>query len=456
MKISVTDPDNPTVTTTRDAESVVVLNCGEEGVDIGDSEEDATAFWVVLPPKTFSNGFSVSILTSDDREIVKSTKKSVTVERNVILPMKAFEISVLPEVVPDYQWYVDASGDEYLIGNAEELVALAKLSRGDADALAATGEEAAVTFGGKLVSLTGDIDLAVCCGEASATSWEPIENFMGTLDGNGYTISNLYCNKNGRMGLFDSIEDAKITDLAVEGKIGRSFQGDEPSSVRVGGFVASARNSTFENCVSGVSVETAGISSTCPIALTVGGVCGDAYSCAFIACRSFASINDRQGEWEYTYFLGGVVGYAKSCMVVACMNLGDEVVQANSQAYSYVGGVVGYMQYGDATRIYSCYSSANVAGRQPGQILGAYGTYVGKPNIVASYYSGPSYKGVGSKFYGGNEYSYDYGTSKCTDAAAAVDEMNAGIDQWNESFTDWPCNYEFTLDSDGQLMLVFR
>ncbi len=57
----------------------------------------------------------------------------------------------------------------------------------------------------------------------------------------------------------------------------------------------------------------------------------------FIACRSLANLDDYQGEKEYGH---------------------------------YIGGIVGYIMAGDNTMIRSCYSSAAVEGRQPGQILG--------------------------------------------------------------------------------------
>lgn len=453
-KINVSDPNNPKISTTSDAEKVIVLDCGENGVEIGDSVDEATSFWIVVPPKTFTEGFTISILTSDDKEIIKSTKKSITVERNTIIPMKAFEISFLPEVVPDYQWYIDADGDEYHVSNAKEFVALAKLSRGDADALTLTGEGSPVTFEGKLISLTSDIDLSVCCSEASATSWEPIENFMGTLDGNNHIISNLFCNTNANMGLFNNLTDAQISNLHVEGTIRRVCQGNE-SNPCIGGISARATNTIFENCISNVQIETSSDRETCPIAMPVGGICGDATSCVFLACQSSSTITDKQGEREFRHYLGGIVGYAHTCKVIACVKLMGDVIQ-QSTAYCYVGGIVGYIAYGDSSMIRSCYSAVKVAGRQPGQILGAYGTSIGTPNIQSCYYSGPSFKGVGSQFYGGSEYSYDYGTGKSIDIVSEISDMNTTIDQWNQNYPEYYCNYVYALDSNNQPELSHR
>ena len=67
--------------------TALTLDCGE-GVILGD---EATAFYIALPPQTFENGFSVEITCADDSKMVKSTDNALTIERNHIQPMKAFE-----------------------------------------------------------------------------------------------------------------------------------------------------------------------------------------------------------------------------------------------------------------------------------------------------------------------------------------------------------------------------
>lgn len=450
-KINISETNEPSVSLTRDAESVIVLDCGESGVEVGNSVNSPTSFWIVVPPKTFTKGFNVTILTMDGAEIKKSTTNNVTIERNIVTPMKAFEIFAKPNAVPDYQWYINATGDEYYINRAEELLALSKLSNGDAYALSVVGEDAPVTFEGKTVNLTSDLDLRVCCSEQTTTSWEPINGFMGTMEGNGHSISNLYCNLNNNMGLFNRLTNAKICDLRVDGKIYRTFLTDDKGQFQIGGFAAYAYASIFENCTSNVIIETSGTSETCPISLSSGGICGTSSSSSFIACRSFAYLDDYQGEREYGHYIGGIIGYAINCNVIACINHSEKVIQSLSSAYCYVGGIVGYIMAGDGTMIRSCYSSTKVEGRQPGQILGAIGTSTGTPNIQSCYYSGPSYKGIGSKFYGGYEYSYDYGTQRSTDLLTEVTEMNLTISKWNTEHPEAMCNYMYIIGEDNKL-----
>lgn len=72
----------------------VTLDCGE-GVALS---SEATAFYIALPPQTFADGFSVVIENSDGRTMTQSTDKALTIQRNCIQPMKAFEFDVpVPE-----------------------------------------------------------------------------------------------------------------------------------------------------------------------------------------------------------------------------------------------------------------------------------------------------------------------------------------------------------------------
>ena len=65
----------------------VALNCGE-GVTLG---AEPTAFYIALPPQEFSKGLTIEIEDTEGYVMEQSTDKVVTVERNHILPMAAFE-----------------------------------------------------------------------------------------------------------------------------------------------------------------------------------------------------------------------------------------------------------------------------------------------------------------------------------------------------------------------------
>ena len=94
----------PTTTMIDGATSSITLNCGE-GVQIGSTIESATDFWMAVPTTKFANGLSITIEDTDGGTFVKSTSCVVDIERNVIKPMKAFEV-VKEETIPNNQiWY---------------------------------------------------------------------------------------------------------------------------------------------------------------------------------------------------------------------------------------------------------------------------------------------------------------------------------------------------------------
>ena len=93
----------PTIRMAEDATETITLDC-DEGVKIGTTAETATAFWIAVPPTTFDEGFEVTITDINGVTFTKSTSRKISIERNVIKPMEAFEA----EVIPYLTFYADA------------------------------------------------------------------------------------------------------------------------------------------------------------------------------------------------------------------------------------------------------------------------------------------------------------------------------------------------------------
>ena len=88
--------------------TTVTLNCG--GVDIG---AEPTNFHIALPPQIFAKGFTVEIVSLDGRGMTKSTDKVVSINRNEILPMEPFELSLgdaLVKPADNEIWYTSTDG----------------------------------------------------------------------------------------------------------------------------------------------------------------------------------------------------------------------------------------------------------------------------------------------------------------------------------------------------------
>ena len=91
----------------------VTLNCvdgtspTEKGVALG---AEATAFYIALPPQTFTKGITVEITDTTNFTMTQSTDKEVVIERNHIKPMTAFKFvnpntPTIPTPTNNEIWY---------------------------------------------------------------------------------------------------------------------------------------------------------------------------------------------------------------------------------------------------------------------------------------------------------------------------------------------------------------
>lgn len=74
----------PTTEMDETATSTVTLDCCD-GVTIGSTAETSTPFWIVLPPTSFTEGFTLTITDAADRVFTKTFNSSIEIERNKYL-----------------------------------------------------------------------------------------------------------------------------------------------------------------------------------------------------------------------------------------------------------------------------------------------------------------------------------------------------------------------------------
>lgn len=88
----------PTLTFGDMAYESLTLDCSANGgVTLSSDASAPTAFWFIVPPTSFSEGFTITITGVDGGTFTKSTSKALTIERNTILPMAAFEAKLAGE-----------------------------------------------------------------------------------------------------------------------------------------------------------------------------------------------------------------------------------------------------------------------------------------------------------------------------------------------------------------------
>ena len=74
----------PEIEMASTAGKTILLNC-EEPVELGTTRDDATIFWMVVPPTDFTDGFTLLVSTPDGDVFIKETHKPLTIDRNGVL-----------------------------------------------------------------------------------------------------------------------------------------------------------------------------------------------------------------------------------------------------------------------------------------------------------------------------------------------------------------------------------
>ena len=80
----------PNITMSSTAGTSITLNC-ENPVEVGTTKEDATIFWMVVPPTNFTKGFKLTVTDPDGNVFVKETSWNLTIDRNGVLRIAAIE-----------------------------------------------------------------------------------------------------------------------------------------------------------------------------------------------------------------------------------------------------------------------------------------------------------------------------------------------------------------------------
>ena len=198
--------------------------------------------------------------------------------------------------------------------------------------------------------LTENIDLSEFCHAADGTtytdelSWTPINWYLGTFDGNGKTIRNLYINatSGNYVGFFEYADNGSIKNITFDNAKVKSTV----KSTSTGILIGQARNSFIENIKTLENCSVDGVK-------TIGGIAGSAID-NIIKCENHARVNG-------IAIVGGIVGTYKGSdnSITSCANYG--VITGTGHS---VGGMVGNFDSG------TIQNSANY-----GNVTGTY--YVG-------------------------------------------------------------------------------
>lgn len=262
-----------------------------------------------------------------------------------------------------------------------------------ASALTGSGTEESpyvISTASELQAIGDDLDAHYELGgniNLSRLDFEPIGNewdgpFTGTLDGKGFTISNMNVTSPDLKytGLFGYLEgmvcNLKLDNVYVSG--GR-FAGGVAGTVGVGGVVTDCEVLSGTVTVSGSPMRMAagGITGVCEGTVTrcsngasvvlngagdTGGIIGRVNEdLAIDGCVNSGVIQTSTTYYSYeTLVSGGIIGYVKNSEVIVtnCENSGS-VSSGDSADYVYSGGIIGYGS-GSRTSVKGCNNSGSI------------------------------------------------------------------------------------------------
>lgn len=476
----------------------VKLVCPDGGVELGTTSENATIFYIALPPQKYTKGFTVTSTDIFGREFTKSafTNTGFELERNHIKPMEALKVSfgadelVIVKGTGGNQYAKVDTPDELLkwgqtLNNVNKNLGL--ILENDIELPLKTVEknpDGTYQFTDTPIELnadgtpTGSNWISVCSGISSLS-----EAFSGHIDGNGKTIKGLRILQNtdqvGFIGaMFDdaSIKNLTFEDVVVKGNTetgavaGRSHNGTLIENVhvvnskifgtsRVGGIVGM----NYRRVKTGLDEELSYIKDCTTDNQTVvtgsdaaiGGICGRNDGAIILHCTNKADVigsSEVGGVVGHTcsYNTGGINGY-----VIASCSMEDAEITGSNNA----GGIVGYTYLnpghangGSKSYVVACCSKSTVTSPQAGTIAGSThdSGYYGQ--IISSWakqsnnmnYSGNN-KIVKSNLIDSDHYADASGITQ-----DIVDQMNQAIATYNTTTgVEQKCPYIWTKENDN-------
>ena len=225
----------------------VTLDCGE-GVTLG---AEATAFYIALPPQTFTEGFTVEVNCAGYKPMTISTSNKVVIERNHIQPMAAKEHDAQVQVPDNEIWYTSTDG---------EVVVPYKTDVFGANIVSNTYEngQGVITFDG-CVTKIGSFAFQNCSSLTSVI----IPNSVTSIGHSAF----YECSSLASVTIPDSVTSidsafwgcASLTSVIIPDSVtsigSYAFWGcSSLASVTIGNSVTSIKASTFKGCISLTSV----------------------------------------------------------------------------------------------------------------------------------------------------------------------------------------------------------
>ena len=238
-------------------------------------------------------------------------------------------------------------------------------------------------------------------------SWEGIDLFKGTLDGNGHTISI----NSGTNGLFKTAQNATLKNIELNVNI-------KSNENNIGGLVGQTMNCTVENC---------SVKGTLSGGRKLGGLIGAVFgtlsvnNCSTNVDITSTLVSDNRTQYDNLTYAGGFIGTTNRDSNVTIENCRSDGNVASE--YQVIGGFIGITQ-GTSATITNCISTGNITADKNGrseyieyEVIHSQfqpsGTFLGEAHNSCNTTITNSYAyGVPTNLNSDNSSSYtDFGTS---------------------------------------------
>lgn len=84
----------PEIEWTSSTGKSILLDCGENGIELSTSQDDPTVFWMVVPPTAFSGGFTLLVTDTNGDVCIKKTTKPLEISRNSVLRISPVQVDM--------------------------------------------------------------------------------------------------------------------------------------------------------------------------------------------------------------------------------------------------------------------------------------------------------------------------------------------------------------------------
>lgn len=213
--------------------------------------------------------------------------------------------------------------------------------------------------------------------DLSGSEWVPIDGFRGTLDGQGYSINNLYITESMKetrelhivsVGLFGEIEQGSVTIINLGVNIGsQGVYGYHDAGGLIGSYSSKGKTTLkIENCY-----VTGNISARTSAGGLIGFYNGDETTKGNSTldinnCFTTGNISNEISESNALCAAGGLVGSiaanSGSARITNCYTTGN-ISASNTNpnpGSAFVGGLVGFVTFDQRVSITNCYATGDI------------------------------------------------------------------------------------------------